>query len=126
MPYKITWMDTTVIIDFSGDVTTQELREHGIEINDDPRFKNIKKRISNCSHIQSIDANSSDIKIFGFIDNKISEMAPSAHMAVVGTDERIKANTEQYKQAFGAGLWQIELFPSITQALAWDPEQTQS
>ena len=121
MPYKITWMDTTVIIDFSGDVTTQEIREHGIEVNDDPRFKNIKKRISNCSQIQSINASSSDIKIFGFIDNKISAMAPSANMAVVSTHEQIKANTEDYKKAFGDGQWKIELFPSITQALAWDP-----
>jgi hypothetical protein len=122
MPYKITWLDTTVIIDFSGDVTTQEIREHGQEINDDPRFAKIHKRISNCLQIQSIDANASDIKIFGFIDNKISELAPSAHLAVVSTNEQIKTNTEHYKQAFGSGNWKIELFASVAQALAWDPE----
>lgn len=124
MPYKITWMDSTVIIDFSGDVTTQEIREHGMEVNDDPRFQSIKKRISNCSQIHSINANSSDIKIFGFIDNKISAMAPNAHMAVVSSSEQIKANTDDYKKAFGDGQWKIELFPTIAQALAWDPEST--
>ena len=122
MPYKITWLDTTVIIDFSGDVTTQEIREHGQEINDDPRFKNIRKRISNCSQIQSIDANASDIKIFGFIDNKISNTAPNAHLAIVTTSEQVKTNTEHYKEAFGSGSWKIELFESISQALAWNPE----
>jgi hypothetical protein len=122
MPYKITWLDTTVIIDFSGDVTTQEIREHGQEINDDPRFKNIRKRISNCSQIQSIDANASDIKIFGFIDKKISKIAPNAHLAIVTTNEQLKTNTEHYKQAFGSGSWKVELFESISQALAWNPE----
>jgi hypothetical protein len=122
MPYKITWLDTTVIIDFTGDVTTQEIREHGQEINNDPRFKNIHKRISNCSKIKSIDANSSDIKIFGFIDNKVSEAAPTANLAIVTTNEQVKTNTEHYKQAFGSGNWKIELFTSVAQALAWDPD----
>ena len=69
-----------------------------------------------------MNANSSDLKIFGFIDNKISELAPSGQMAVVSTDEQIKTNTEQYRQAFGSGSWKIELFASVAQALAWDPE----
>jgi hypothetical protein len=122
MPYKITWLDTTVIIDFSGDVTTQEIREHGQEINDDPRFKNIRKRISNCSKIQSIETTASDIKIFGFIDKKISKIAPNAHLAIVTTNEQVKTNTEHYKQALGSGSWKVELFESISQALAWNPE----
>ena len=66
MPYNITWLERTVIINFFGDVTTQEIREHGIEINADPRFQEVQKRISNCSKIESIDANNTDLKIFGF------------------------------------------------------------
>lgn len=122
MPYKITWLDSTVIIDFFGDVTTQEIREHGMKVNDDPRFKNVRKRISNCSKIKTINASSSDLKIFGMIDHNVAALAPSAHMAVVSRAVQIKRNTELYRDAFGDGNWKIELFDTVSDALAWDPE----
>lgn len=87
-----------------------------------PALKTFASEFQIRSPIQSINANSNDIKIFGFIDNKTAELAPSAHMAVVSTDEQIKTHTEQYKQAFGSGSWKIELFTSVALALAWDPE----
>ena len=123
MPYTITWLEETVIIDFTGDVTTQEIREHGIEVNADPRFETVHKRISNCSKITSIDANKTDLKIFGFIDKNVSKYVPHAHMAVVSTHDTIRVNTEQYKDAFGSGNWKIQLFPTLTEALAWIPEE---
>ena len=121
MPYKVSWLEKTVVADFYGDVTVEEIRDHGREINSDSRFKSVTKRISNCSKITSIDANTTDIKIFGFIDKDISKYAPGAHMAVVSELEDIKSNTAEYKAAFGQGSWKIELFSTIGDALAWDP-----
>ncbi|ARN75634.1 hypothetical protein [Oceanicoccus sagamiensis] len=123
MPYKITWLDQTVIADFYGDVTVQEIRDHGREVNNDLRFKKVSKRISNCSAITSINASTTDLKIFGFIDHDAARYAPDAHMAVVTEHPSIIQNTAQYKAAFGDGSWKIKLFPSIGEALAWDPDQ---
>ena len=78
MPYRITWLEQTVIIDFLGRVTTQEIREHSRKVNEDPRFPTVKKRISNCLKAESVEAGLMDVKIFGFIDKEVSHHTPNA------------------------------------------------
>ena len=122
MPCKITWLERTVVVDFFEAVSIQEVRKQGLKINADPRAHTISKRILNCSRVESLEASAADLKIFAYIDKEAASNNTEIHLAVVGNSEKIKANTAGYKDAIGSAIGQVELFASIGEALAWDPE----
>lgn len=122
VPYKITWLERTVVVDFFGDVTLEEVREQGRKVNADLRLDSTKKRILNCSRVDSLETSAADLKIFAFIDSDVAKSASGIHLAVVGKGGQIEANTADYREAYGSGNGQVKLFNSIGEALAWDPE----
>lgn len=121
MPYKVTWLEQTVIVDFQDHISLQELRDHSEEVCGDPRFNNLKKRIFNCDKIESIDADPVDLKILAYSDKAQVQRNPDAHIAIVTSNDIIRGNTDCYRSALGPNTWSIEIFPTIARALAWKP-----
>lgn len=122
MSYSMTWLEKILIIDFSNDVTVQEIREHAAEINSDPRFEDIQKIIYNFLKIKSTDINSSDVKIFSLMDTDGSKNVPHAHRAFVSNSNDLKLYVERYKEGLGSGYWNIQLFDTLTEAMSWVPD----
>jgi hypothetical protein len=122
MPYKITWLEKTVLIDFFGNITVQEIIDQAAEINADLRFEDVHKAIYNCLKIKATDINKSDLKIIGFNDSTFSKYPPKAHRAFVISHDGMKITTGYYQDALDSGEWKLEVFDTLSGALAWVPD----
>lgn len=121
MPYKLDWLDDLVIIEFSGQVSLDELMEADNRVSGDPRFDNLKKRICNCTDITKAKFASHDLKVLAHVGRAAATSNARAHVAIITTDPAVRKNANLYKKSFGANSWQISIFDSISDAIAWAP-----
>ena len=119
MKYKIEWTHNNPMITFHGDISFQDLYPVDGKIYGDSRFEMMKYIIYNLLDANSFYLNHLDLKVISTLDKSASRWNKKIKLACVSQDNNTKKVTLEYKNLMVDSNWEIGLFDTVDEALAW-------
>lgn len=111
---------TTLIVQYSGRVTGQELVESSLKKSGDDRFDDLQFIIADWTHIHEVDITPEDVKTLVACLRSISKINPHAMNATaIKQDETGNALVAWYKFLADDLSWKIGIFHTVEEARAW-------
>ncbi len=118
MSYEIIWEPHGVVKRFFGHVTSRELVQSVVEIEQDARFDVLRFCINDFLGITGISSSSRDVEEISVIDKGASLSNPRIKIAVVATSPEVIALTNEYANS-SMNSYTTKLFSSLGEAESW-------
>ena len=121
MPYKISWEENGVVVQFSGKFDFEVNKNANCEVYDDPRCDSIDYAIWDASGISESLMTESEISILSMQDHVGSLRLPSLKLALLAKDERTRRLFEFYTINYHSRLthWNFMVSDSMEKARSW-------
>ena len=126
MPYENVWKDHGVVRTYYGDITSNEILNSNANIQNDPRFAEIKYIINDFSAINSCEASEQDINAIAAIDYGSSQARNIPDkIAIVASNEELLIWVRVYFEKMKNSPYKFKLCDSIDEACQWVSETSQ-
>jgi hypothetical protein len=116
--YEIIWKPRGVVKRFFDHVTSRELVQSIVEIEQDARFDNLRYCINDFLGITAISSSSRDVEDISVMDKGASLSNPRIKIAVVTTSPEVIAWTNEYANS-ALNSYTTKLFSSLGEAESW-------
>lgn len=114
MPFEIDWESTVAYKRFYGFVTAVDILNSMQALHNDFRYANIAYTINDFLDVQGYEISEQDILKFSECGMVASHSNPKVSIAVVTTDEKIRALVKRYSAPYP-----VEFFTNAAHARAW-------
>lgn len=118
MSYEIVWARRGVIKRYFGHVTTYDLVQSVVEIENDARFDSLRYCINDFLGITGISSSPQDVEDISALDKGASFSNPRIRIAVVTTSPEIVALATEYANS-ALNSYPTKIFSSLDDANAW-------
>lgn len=118
MSYQLVWENRGVIKRFSGDVTSTDLLQSGIDIQADERFDRLRYVVNDFTGISGLSFTATDIEEISAIDHAASHFNKQLRLAVITTHPDIIALATQYASS-DFNIYPFRIFSDFQEGYAW-------
>ena len=121
MSIELIWESTTsLLVEYSGQVTGSEAMASSLAMSDDPRFEHLETIIIDSSSLQQTIASDRDIDKIAAVSHAQAKSKPQMDIAfIMGPDEAAQSLAAFYQFLMEKTGWTIELFYTETEAREW-------
>ncbi len=121
MPYKISWTENGVEVQFSGIFDFEVNKNANLEIYEDPRCETITYAIWDASGISVASATEAEFSLFAMQDQIGSSRLPSLKLAMLAKDTETRRLFRFYANNYNTRLtgWNIKVFDSMDKLRSW-------
>jgi hypothetical protein len=116
MPYHIEWKPKGYWKKLNGMVSAGEFLQSISEIQQDPRFDELRYGINDCLAVEDVVINASDIEMFAALGIGASYSNPHLKIAMLVTHPKVKAMVESYAKMT---TYPIAFFETRTDVEQW-------
>ena len=118
MGYEITWETRGACKRFFGHVTGAELMRSVEEIESDPRFDSVRYVVNDFLAVESFSVSEENVLTISAIDGAASITNPNIKVAIVATDDRVRAMAELYANS-PLNTYPTRIFTNMDAARDW-------
>lgn len=121
MPYKISWEDHGVVVQFSGIFDFEVNKNANIAVWEDPRSNSIRYVIWDASAISELLATESEFSILAMQDHVGSLQIPNIKLGLFTKEKQTRRLFEYYAINYHSRLtgWEICVFDSMEALRSW-------
>ena len=119
MAYTIKWGNNSVLVNYHGNVTINEIFEVTGLITGDLRYQTLTHITSNFSEVTSYTISESDINNLSTLNTIPSILNPNIKLAVVSNKNNIQGMVMKYIDFMKVNEWEIRLFNTLEESQKW-------